>query len=70
MLNTDRICFLKNKTKTIIEALQTALYNEDSPKEVWLDDGTSDIDSIDSFNYSFEYWFKQLTNVRIYKEEK
>ena len=66
LLNTDRICFLKNKTKTIIEALQTALYNEDSPKEVWLDDGTSDIDSIDSFNYSFEYWFKQLTNVRIY----
>ena len=65
LLNTDRICFLKNKTKTIIEALQTALYNEDSPKEVWLDDGTSDIDSIDSFNYSFEYWFKQLTNVRI-----
>ena len=66
LLNTDRICFLKNKTKTIIEALQTALYNEDSPKEVWLDDGTSDIDSIDSFNYSFEYWFKQLTNVRIF----
>lgn len=66
LLNTDRICFLKNKTKTIIEALQTALYDEDSPKEVWLDDGTSDIDSIDSFNYSFEYWFKQLTNVRIY----
>ena len=66
LLHTDSICFLKNKTKTIIEALQTALYNEDSPKEVWLDDGTSDIDSIDSFNYSFEYWFKQLTNVRIY----
>lgn len=66
LLNTDRLYFLKNKTKTIIEALQTALYDEDSQKEVWLDDGTNDIDSIDSFNYSFEYWFKQLTNVRIY----
>ena len=61
LLNTDRISFIKNETKTIVEALQTALYDEDSPTDRWVDDGqTSDIDSLDSFNYSFEYWFKQL----------
>ena len=61
LLNTDKISFIKNKTKTIIEALQTALYDETSQTDRWIDDGkTSDIDSLDSFNYSFEYWFKQL----------
>ena len=64
LLNTDRLTFLKNKTKTIIEALQTALYDEKSSKDVWLDDGTSDIDSLDSFTYSFEYWFPQLSMFR------
>lgn len=61
LLNTDRISFLKDKTNTIIEALQTALYDEKAQDDRWIDDGqTSDIDSLDSFNYSIEYWFKQL----------
>lgn len=61
LLNTDRISFLKDKTNTIIEALQTALYDEKAQDDRWIDDGqTSDIDSLDAFNYSFEYWFKQL----------
>ena len=61
LLNTDRISFLKDRTNTIIEALQTALYDEKAQDDRWIDDGqTSDIDSLDSFNYSFEYWFKQL----------
>lgn len=61
LLNTDRISFLKDKTNTIIEALQTALYDEKAQDDRWIDDGTtSDIDSLDSFNYSFEYWFNQL----------
>lgn len=64
LLNTDRLTFLKDKTKTIIEALQTALYDEKADKDVWLDDGTSDIDSLDSFTYSFEYWFPQLSVFR------
>ena len=61
LLNTDRISFLKDKTNTIVEALQTALYDEKAQDDRWIDDGqTSDIDSLDAFNYSFEYWFKQL----------
>lgn len=61
LLNTDRISFIDKDTKTIVEALQTALYDENSSDERWIDDGrTSDIDSLDSFVYSWEKWMKQL----------
>ena len=61
LLNVDRISFIKGDTKIIIEALQTALYDETSSDDRWIDDGkTSDIDSLDSFVYSWEYWTKQL----------
>lgn len=57
---TDRIKFKEKRADTLVEALQTAVYDEDADDDRWLDDGTSDIDSLDSFNYSVEYWFAQL----------
>lgn len=60
LLNADRISFIKNDTNTVIKALQTALYDEDHNKDRWIDDGnTSDIDSLDSFVYSWEKWMNQ-----------
>ena len=59
LLNIDKIKFVKNKTNTVIEALQTAIY-DDKEADVWLDDGTSDIDSLDAFVYSFSKWFNAL----------
>ena len=53
MLNIDKISFIKNQCETVIRALQTALYDEKSDKEQWLDDFTSDIDSLDAFCYSY-----------------
>lgn len=65
LLNMDRISFIKYKTNTIIEALQTALYDEESPTDRWIDDGeTSDIDSLDSFVYSWELWMNQIMGKR------
>lgn len=62
LLNLDRLSFIENETKTIIEALQTALYDDKAKDDRWIDDGeTSDIDSLDSFNYSFEFWFEQIS---------
>lgn len=62
LLNLDKISFIENQCKTLIEALQTALYDEKAKDDRWIDDGeTSDIDSLDSFNYSFEYWFEQIS---------
>ncbi len=59
LLNTDKIKFLRNKTEVVIEALQTAVYDEKAP-DVWQDDGTSDIDSLDALVYSFSAYFNQL----------
>lgn len=62
LLNLDCLSFIDGQTQTIIEALQTALYDEKAKDDRWIDDGeTSDIDSLDSFNYSFEYWFNEIS---------
>ena len=62
LLNLDKLSFMDGETKTIIEALQTALFDEKAKDDRWIDDGeTSDIDSLDSFDYSFEFWFEQIS---------
>lgn len=60
ILNLDRISFINGEAKTCIEALQTAVYDEKASEDRWLDDGTSDIDSLDSFVYSWEYWMPNI----------
>lgn len=62
LLNLDKMSFIENQCQSLIEALQTALYDEKAKDDRWIDDGeTSDIDSLDSFNYSFEYWFEEIS---------
>ena len=62
LLNLDKLSFIEKQCNTLIEALQTALYDEKAKDDRWIDDGeTSDIDSLDSFNYSFEYWFEEIS---------
>lgn len=62
LLNLDKISFIENQCQTLIEALQTALYDEKVKDDRWIDDGeTSDIDSLDSFDYSFELWAEEIS---------
>ncbi len=62
LLNLDKLTFIEGQTDTLVEALQTALFDDKSKDDRWVDDGeTSDIDSLDSFNYSFEYWFDEIS---------
>lgn len=62
LLNLDKISFIENQCQSLIEALQTALYDEKAKDDRWIDDGeTSDIDSLDSFDYSFEFWYEQIS---------
>jgi len=44
----------------LIEAFQTAMYDSKKMDDTRLDDGTTDIDSLDAFEYSIEPWYKQL----------
>lgn len=62
LLNLDKMSFIENQCQSLIEALQTALYDEKAKDDRWIDDGeTSDIDSLDSFNYSFELWAEEIS---------
>ena len=36
------------------DALRTAVYKQDECEDVRLDNGTTDIDTLDAFEYSFE----------------
>lgn len=44
----------------LIDALQAAIYDPDKFEDERLDDGTSDIDSLDAFEYSIEPYYKDL----------
>lgn len=62
LLNLDKMSFIENQCQSLIEALQTALYDEKAKDDRWIDDGeTSDIDSLDSFDYSFEFWAEEIS---------
>ena len=63
LLMQDRIHFIQNETKEIIKGLQEATQDEEAEDDRWLDDGTSDIDILDAFNYSIEEWNKQLVRI-------
>ena len=60
LLATDRIKFTRD-CQTLIDALKTAVYVDDKMEDIRLDDGTSDIDSLDAFEYSIENRLKILT---------
>lgn len=44
----------------LIDALSNAVYDADKTEDTRLDDGTTDIDSLDAFEYSIEPYYKQL----------
>lgn len=44
----------------LIDAFQTAIYDPRKYEDERLDDGTSDIDSLDAFEYTIEPYYKQL----------
>lgn len=52
--------FVSRKCKHMIDAFQTAVYDPKSYDDERLDDGTSDIDSLDAFEYCIEPWYQKL----------
>lgn len=57
LLALDRILFTTD-CKSLVEGLEQAVYDDNEER---LDNGTSNIDSLDSFEYSFESVGKQLS---------
>ena len=56
MLSQHRFFYIQDQCKTLEDALTTALWDEKKSlvEDVRLDDGTSDIDTLDAFEYTFE----------------
>ena len=52
--------WVMNTAKTVISAMQQAVYNSKSSSDERLDDGTSDIDTLDAMEYSLECYINDL----------
>ena len=52
--------FITDRCKHLIDAFQSAVYDPKKYEDERLDNGTSDIDSLDAFEYSIEPYYKQL----------
>ena len=62
-LMAQRRFFILKKNTIITKAFQDALWNDKKPDER-LDDGTTDIDSLDAFEYSINSFYENLINSR------
>lgn len=70
MFAYDMVFFIEEDCETLIDALSSALWAEKKNKitedeDKRLDDGTTDIDSLDAFEYSFE---RYMTRINDYAE--
>ena len=52
--------YVAEKCPHLIDALSNAMYDATKTEDTRLDDGTTDIDSLDAFEYSIEPYYKQL----------
>ena len=60
MLMARRKLYVARSCGHMQEAFQTAVYDPNSLGDVRLDNGTSDIDSLDAFEYAIEPWYQKL----------
>lgn len=59
----NMLWYIEDECDTFVEAVSSALWNEKAKKDERLDDFTSDIDTMDAFEYSFTKFIKQITDV-------
>ncbi len=61
LMAQGRFSYVGNECASLVNALCTAVWNpKNQVKNERLDDGTSDIDSLDSFEYTFERYISRL----------
>lgn len=68
LLMAQRRLFVSADCPHLIDAFRSAVYNPKKTDDERLDDGTSDIDSLDAFEYSVEPYYKQL-NLQGFRRE-
>ena len=63
MLSYDMFWYIEEECKTLVEAISSALWDEDAKEDTRLDDFTSDIDTMDAFEYSWTKFMRQINDV-------
>lgn len=61
LISSRRLHIIKAECADLIDGLETAVWDDKQLKDTRLDNGTSDIDILDSFEYSFEPFIIYLT---------
>lgn len=59
----NMLWYIDGECDTFVEAMSSALWDDKAKEDTRLDDFTSDIDTLDAFEYSFTKFMKQLTDV-------
>lgn len=60
MLSTDRWAYIDGECDSLVKAMQDASWDDKKLADVRLDDGTVDVDSLDSHEYSWSAYIKQI----------
>ena len=63
MIAYDMLSYIDGECDTFVEALESALWDDEAKEDTRLDDFTSDIDTLDAFEYSFTRFMKQINDV-------
>ena len=60
LLSSDRFKYVEGECDSLVDALRTAVWDDKKAQDVRLDDGTSDIDTLDAFEYSWSAFIKLI----------
>lgn len=60
LLATNRIKLIRSENAALAEGLRYAVWKPEEQDDIRLDDGTSDIDVLDAFEYSFEGYISRI----------
>ena len=65
----DMLWYIEEECKTFVDAVSSAVWDDKALEDERLDDFTSDIDTMDAFEYSFTKYMRQITGVVDRKRE-
>lgn len=63
MISYGMLWYMEDECKTFVEAVSSALWDDKAKEDERLDDFTSDIDTMDAFEYSFTKFMRQINDV-------
>lgn len=70
MISYNMLWYVEEECKTFVDAMSSALWDDKAKEDTRLDDFTTDIDTIDAFEYSFTRYMRQINDVVERKREE